>query len=275
MMLQSMFRFPGFLTRACTLSYDDGVRDDIRLVEIMRKYGIKGTFNLNTKNMLRKSERCLSAEECIELYGDDMEVALHGYRHLRLENHPSYLSLRDVIANREHLENTFGKVIRGMAYAYGTYDESVVEMLRMSGIAYSRTTLSTGSFDFPEEWLTLHPTCHHNDPRLFELVDTFLAEPNPSNWKTRVPKLFYLWGHSYEFPRDDNWDVIERFCEIMGNSDNVWKATNIELYNYIKAFYSVNFSLDGKYAENLSSIDVYMNADGKDVIVKAGETVKL
>ena len=270
-----MFRFPGFLTRACTLSYDDGVRDDIRLVEIMRKYGIKGTFNLNTKNMLQKSERCLSAEECIELYGDDMEVAVHGYRHLRLENVPSYMSVRDVVANREYLENTFGKVIRGMAYAYGTYDEKVVEILRMSGIAYSRTTESTRSFDFPEEWLTLHPTCHHKDPKLFDLADEFLAEPNPSNWKTRTPKLFYLWGHSYEFPRDDNWDVIERFCEMMGKSELVWKATNIEIYNYIKAFYSVNFSLDGKYAENLSSIDVYMNADGKDVIVKAGETVKL
>jgi hypothetical protein len=62
---------------------------------------------------------------------------------------------------------------------------------------------------------------------------------------------------------------------MMGKSELVWKATNIEIYNYIKAFYSVNFSIDGSYAENLSSIDVYMNVYGKDVIVKAGETVKL
>lgn len=272
MMLQSVFRFPGFVTRACTLSYDDGMVHDKRLIEIMRKYGMKGTFNLNSRNLISDDERMLKTEDWLSLVGDDTEIALHGYRHLVLEKFPSALGLRDIIANREHLEKTFGKVIRGLAYANGSYDDNVVNMLRMSDVAYARTTVATENFDIPDEWLVLHPTCHHKHPKLFELVDKFLADPVPNTFWTRKPRMFYLWGHSYEFPKDDNWDVIERFCEIMGKNDTVWKATNMEIYNYVKAFYSLKFSADGSYVENLSAIDLYLRYNDKDILVKAGET---
>jgi len=272
-MLQSVFRFPGFVTRACTLSYDDGMIYDKHLIEIMRKHGVKGTFNLNSRNLLSTDEKLLKSEDWLNLRGDDIEIALHGYRHLVLEKYPSSLGLRDIIANREHLENTFGRVIRGLAYANGSYNDEVLEMLRMSDVAYARTTKATEDFEIPTEWLTLHPTCHHNHPKLFELVDKFLQDPVPNNFWTRKPRLFYLWGHSYEFPRDDNWEVIERFCEIMGKNGTVWKATNIDIYNYVRAFYSLKFSADGSYAENLSAIDLYLRYNDRDIIVKSGETV--
>ena len=35
-------------SKVLTLSYDDGVVQDIRLIEILNKYGIKATFNINT-----------------------------------------------------------------------------------------------------------------------------------------------------------------------------------------------------------------------------------
>ena len=34
--------------KAVTFSYDDGVTQDCRLVEMMNTYGVKGTFNLNS-----------------------------------------------------------------------------------------------------------------------------------------------------------------------------------------------------------------------------------
>ena len=34
--------------KAFTVSYDDGVTQDIRLIELLNRYGIKGTFNLNS-----------------------------------------------------------------------------------------------------------------------------------------------------------------------------------------------------------------------------------
>ena len=41
-------RFPGGAYKVVTLSYDDNVEEDVRLVEIMKKHGLKGTFNLNS-----------------------------------------------------------------------------------------------------------------------------------------------------------------------------------------------------------------------------------
>ena len=35
--------------KAVTMSFDDGHVYDIRLVELFNKYGIKGTFHLNSK----------------------------------------------------------------------------------------------------------------------------------------------------------------------------------------------------------------------------------
>lgn len=47
-MSQYFMRFPEGRKKAVTLSYDDGVEQDMRLVEVMEKYGLKGTFNLNS-----------------------------------------------------------------------------------------------------------------------------------------------------------------------------------------------------------------------------------
>lgn len=47
-MANLFMRFPQGRAKALTLSYDDGVEQDIRLIEIMGKHGLKGTFNLNS-----------------------------------------------------------------------------------------------------------------------------------------------------------------------------------------------------------------------------------
>ena len=38
--------FPGFKRKALTFSYDDGVRQDKRLVKLFLQHGLKGTFNI-------------------------------------------------------------------------------------------------------------------------------------------------------------------------------------------------------------------------------------
>lgn len=43
-----MIMFPDGKKKALTLSYDDGVEQDRRLVEILNRYGIKATFNINS-----------------------------------------------------------------------------------------------------------------------------------------------------------------------------------------------------------------------------------
>lgn len=42
--------------KAITFSYDDGVTQDRRLVELFNRYGVKGTFNLNSELLGRDGE---------------------------------------------------------------------------------------------------------------------------------------------------------------------------------------------------------------------------
>lgn len=275
--MSAFLRYPGFLTKALTLSYDDGSIHDIKLVEKMKQYGIKGTFNLCSSRLLgEKNGFSLSLQEAKELFsGDDTEVAVHGYEHLTLTALDPSVATRDIMADREALEKNFGKVIRGMAYACGAYNDRVVDMLGHCGIEYARTTRSTESFDIPSDWLRLPTTCHHKNPRLMELADKFLDSTEHSYFWRNKPKLFYLWGHSFEFNSDGNWDVIDRFFEKVAGKDDVWYATNEEIYEYCAAFSRLRFSLDMSLVNNPSAIDVYINVLGHETVVPAGKTVKV
>ena len=268
-------RFPGFRRHALTFSYDDGTVFDKRLVEIFDKYGVKGTFNLNTGEMGKG--RRLTAEECYELFKNSPhEVAVHGKHHLSLPEYDSATVTSDVLLDRLELERCYGRIIRGMAYAYGTYNDTVVDVLDKCGIVYSRTTKSTHSFDVPTDWLRLHPTCHHRDARLDELADEFLVTETKANqmWKAPI-RLFYVWGHSYEFNDNDNWELIESFCKKMGGHDFVWYATNMEIYDYVKAYESLIFSADSNTVYNPTSTDVYTCLGARETLIPAGKTVRI
>ena len=276
-MIRSQMRFPGFKEKAVTLSYDDGVAQDKRLVQIMRKNGLKGTFNLNSGLFPQESGWHMTAAEVLDLYtGSGMEVAVHGQVHLSLANVDSAIAANDVLQDRLALEKLFGCVVKGMAYANGSYNDEVVDILKTCGIEYARTVISTKQFELPTDWLRLEATCHHNNPQLMELVKTFLdIKPDPIRLQKFTPKLFYLWGHSYEFDNDNNWEVIEKFAEAIGGREDIWYATNGEIYAYTKAFDSLRWSADGKLVHNPSGTDVYLFVNKKERLVKSGETIKL
>ncbi len=43
------------------------------------------------------------------------------------------------------------------------------------------------------------------------------------------PAMMYVWGHSYEFTNQNNWELMEDFCKLVGGRDDIWYATNIEI----------------------------------------------
>lgn len=269
-----IMRFPGGKSKAFTMSYDDGVEQDIRLIELMQKQGVKGTFNLNsdcfaapgTTYPAGQVHRRMTQEQCLALYQrEGVEVAGHATGHGFLQLLPQPAAILQIVEDRKNLERLTGKIVRGFAYPYGTFNDTVVESLRACGVAYARTTLSTHKFDMPTDWLRLNPTCHHNDERLFELTDQFLNES-----PRREPWLFYLWGHAYEFEGRDNWNLIEEFLPRIGGHEDVWYATNIEIYEYARAFDSLVFSVDSALVTNPSAQDVYVLIDEKPVCIPAG-----
>lgn len=267
--------FPNFRSKALTLSYDDGVPSDRKLIEIMSKYGLKGTFNLNSG--LFEAKWRMSKEEVLELYpSTGNEVAIHGVKHYTLTEIDDAAIMKEILCDREALEETFGHTVTGMAYANGKYDDRVVDILKHCGVEYARTTVSTENFEIPTDWLRMPATCHHKNPRLMELAHEFIEKEDRDYFWSRKPRLFYLWGHSYEFKNEDNWYIIEEFAEYMGNRDDVWYATNKEIYDYVKAYESLVYPVSRKYVYNPTQVDVYLNwFDKRQVLVPAGKTVSL
>lgn len=276
--MSSLFmRFPGGKVKALTLSYDDGVEQDIRLITIMQEYGLKGTFNLNSGLYAAEGteykegiiQRRMTKKQCLDLYTDSgMEVAVHGYTHPYLEQLPINICAKEVLKDRETLENDYGCIVRGMAYPFGTISDEVVEVLKQCGIAYSRTTVSTENFTIPTDWLRMPATCHHKNPRLMELARSFIE-----NSRNKGPLLFFVWGHSYEFEADDNWNVIEKFAEYIGGREDIWYATNIEVYDYIAAYKQLQFSTDGKKVYNPTAVTLYFELGGVTYSVAPGQCI--
>ena len=145
--------------------------------------------------------------------------------------------------------------------------------LKALGVKYARTTVSTHSFALPTDWLHLNPTVHHTEPCLKELTDKFLAGKPSDEFKHREPWLYYVWGHAYEFDDNDNWDVIEDLCRRVSADKNVWAATNGDIYDYVKCYESLVYSLDGERVYNPSHRPVWVEIRAKTYRIGSGETV--
>ncbi|MBQ8525452.1 MAG: polysaccharide deacetylase family protein [Clostridia bacterium] len=269
-------RFPEGRAKVLTFSYDDGVEQDIRLMEILDKYNMKGTFNINsglyspegTVHPEGHVHRRMTESQCREVYKNH-EVALHALTHPYLEELTPEHCTYEILEDRKNLERLTGKITRGMAYPFGTHSDTVVDVLRNCGIVYSRTTVSTHKFNLPEDWLRLPATCHHRDPELMNLAKSFVEFD-----KNRPSKMFYLWGHTYEFEAADNWNVIEEFVEFMANrEDEIWYATNIEIYDYIHAYKQLLFNVEGTMCTNPTAFKLWFEKDSIIYSVEPGQTI--
>ena len=267
-MTEFYMRFPGFKTRAVTLSYDDGRVFDREMVEILNRYGIKCTFNLNS-NLLGRSNY-VTKEEVKSLY-QGHEVAVHTFTHLHLANIGKGGIALQIVKDRELLESLTDSIVKGMAYPFGLSDESVIDTVRECGINYSRTTSSTLDFSLPKDFLRWNPTCYHAHEKTDELIEKFFEKEDVDHpWRIR-PKVFYMYGHSFEF--ENNFDRLEDLCKKLGNNDTVWYATNGEIYDYVNQYKRLDFSLKGRIVRNPTATDIYTLASGKNLMIPAGKTI--
>jgi len=265
--------YPGFKKKALTFSYDDGVIQDRLLIEKLRKYGFKGTFNLNSGQSGQEKFRPSRAEEnkivdcshldltkAQEIYSG-MEIATHTYSHPFMETLSYQEQIEEISKDKANLERIFSCPVLGSAYPYGTYNEDTLEALDKEGIIYSRTVKSTYAFHRPYNWLLWHPTIHHNDPRLIEVILDFMET------KEELP-ILYIWGHSYEFAIEDNFKIMDEIGQMLSDREDIYYATNMEICTYIKAAELVYYKKRERgYLVNPSAEDVYLITSKGDKIV--------
>ncbi len=252
--------WPGGLGKAFTMSYDDGNDCDIPLVEMMRRYGVKGTFNINSG--VCPPERMpydkhpwarLPLKELVDLYDDDMEVAVHGRTHSTWDLLPAPNAMQDILDDRRELERAFGRLVRGAACPNGSYNEDVLNILRLAGFAYCRTTGATNNFKrLPQDPFRLQCTVCHRDPICQELAEAFI-KPHPDGGRLW---MYYLCGHSFEFVQHDNWQVLEKLLQTVSGREDTWYATNIEIFDYLDAARRLRYDIDMTRVYNPTDTEV-------------------
>lgn len=281
----SFLRFPEGKSKAVTFSYDDGWRYDLQLLEIMDKYNIKCTINVNNFVLKegKRSSRLTPAEIRKFILEKGHELAVHCATHKAPGKIRAIDGIREVLENRLALEKEFGGIIRGMAYPDSgitqivpiTNKDEIKNYLKNLDIAYSRTIEGdNNSFALPNDWYEWVPTAHHKNPKIFEWIDEFNNyDGDTASIASRVAKLFYVWGHSYEFNNNNNWDRLEEICKSIGNREDTWYATNIEIYNYITAYNSLIFSADSTTIFNPTITTIWYYSGEKTYKIEPGQTV--
>lgn len=223
--------------KAVTFSFDDAVTQDVRLIEILDKYGLKATFNLNSACLgLEGSLACngktvrhdkVRACDVKSIYAGH-EVAVHTLTHPNLTALDEETVVYQVEKDRLTLSELAGYEVVGMAYPCGgvNNDDRVADIIkRRTGVKYSRTITSTGNFDLQDNLYRFNPSVHYADEKaLFSLGEKFI------NLKTDKPQIFYIWGHSYEMDADlISWERFEEFCKFISGKSDIFYGTNKEV----------------------------------------------
>lgn len=224
--------------KAVTFSYDDGVSQDLRLIDLLNKYGLKCTFNLNSgllgdRFTQDRNGRIVThykiRPEDVRLAYTGHEIAVHTLTHPNLTTLPEEEIIRQVEQDRIALSELAGYEVVGMAYPCGgiNNDDRVAQIIRKhTGVSYCRTITNTDSFDLQNNLYRFNPNVYHirEFDRLMEMGERFLQ------LQADIPQIFCIWGHSYELDHDpDNWEKLEAFFRLISNKSDIFYGTNKEV----------------------------------------------
>ena len=224
--------------KALTFSFDDAVTQDIRFIDLLNKYGMKGTFNLNSGRFGQGGQVPIGdvwvnhikvATADVRSIYEGHEIAAHTIDHPLL---PSLESddeiVRQVEEDRLRLSSLAGYEVVGFAYPCGgtNFDDRVARLIKeRTGVKYARNIISSFSLEPQEDLYKFKPTVHQhaNYDEMIKLGEKFI-ELTPDK-----PQIYYVWGHSYEFDCGDGWERIERFLKMMSGHDDIFYGTNKEV----------------------------------------------
>lgn len=258
-------RFPGGMPKCATFSFDDGLKRDERTVDILLENGQKGTFFL-VSGYLDKYNNINTKEDAKELYSQSgLEVANHSVTHRGLSTLSSSEQNTEVASAQAELKALFNTAPIGFAYPNGDSNLTDYSCLKNNGIKYARTAGFDKNLNLPKDWLHWEPTGQCIATHINKAFEDFIKIK-----QTTEPKLFYMWGHSYDFDNNNCWGTLEYICSTLAEQDNVWAATNGEVYNYCTAFDKLQVT--DTNIHNASSTDLWFSYSLKIYKIKAGAT---
>lgn len=221
-----------------TWSSDDGVTQDRDLMDILDRYGILCTFNINTGILGTKGEvsngkvtvphNKVSREEVANGYYRNHEIAVHTLTHPSLPAVSPEEVKRQIVQDEQNIKELTGVAPTGMAYPGGGYDhnDEIMEIiLRESGLRYARTVVSTHGFGLPQRFMEWNPSFWWFEDCRDQITDRFAAaRPEQEDL------ILYIWGHAYELDFFDARESIDAYCRRLSEIEDAVFVTNRVLY---------------------------------------------
>ena len=235
-------RFPNGKSKAFNLTFDDGVLQDIRFVELLNKYGLKGTFNLNSGLMENEFEwthesgrviKRLSKEKAVSLY-QGHEIACHTLTHPYMNDLSESEILHELQEDKANLEKLFGREIKGFALPFDYYSERIEACVMQSGFSYARISQESRSFTPQTDYFNWKATVFHTDPELEKLTQQFIETDEEL-------AVFQIVGHSYDLDVENMWDRIENVFRVIAAYDDILPMTTIEIVEYLQAINKIDY----------------------------------
>jgi peptidoglycan/xylan/chitin deacetylase (PgdA/CDA1 family) len=216
--------YPNGNHKALIMSYDDGLDDDIALAQLFDRYGIIGTFHLNSGLLDTRAiwnegkpneilQTYLSKDTLVHVFKNH-EIAVHGTYHKALAGLSDKEILEEINVDIENLTILSDRKISSMAYAFGSTNDHVAEVIGTTPLTNARTVKPSYNFELPQDYYLWNPTCH--DSEALEYLEAYISLDSPSL------SLFYVWGHSWELRDTLRNQNILKFCNKIGDRDDIW-----------------------------------------------------
>lgn len=226
-----------------TISFDDGITQDYKIMEICRKYGFSAcTFNLNTGlcgehwdwvadmiNVPGVTHNRLTREEIRDGAYKGFDLAVHGVDHPSMKNYDDdpLGIFNEVQLDAFHIYRWTGVMPVGMAWPGGDTEyteETMKQVCKYTSIRFARGTTSTHTFAMPSYFMKWQPSCSILDPDVLEMARKFLDAPCDENM------IFYVWGHGYELDAFNKYETLESLIKMMAEDENVVCISNSAFY---------------------------------------------
>ena len=256
--------YPQGKIKAFNVTYDDGVLQDIRFVEMLSKYSLKGTFNLNFGLMENEFEwihekgyviKRLSKERALALYNGH-EIASHTLTHPYMQDKTEEEILYEMKMDKKKLAKLFGREIKGFALPFDYYSDLIEACAKKSGFEYARISEESLSFKPQTDYHRWRATVFHLNPELDNLVEKFLVTKEELG-------LFQIVGHSYDLDTENMWDKMENIFDKIASDEDILPMTTIEIVEYLKAMSVVEIT--GSEIINNSNEELWFLVEGNIV----------
>ena len=266
--------YPGGKAKAFNISYDDGVIQDIRFVELLNRYGLKGTFNLNYGLMRQgftwqhecgMTVRRIQEDQVSAVY-EGHEIASHSYSHPYFDQMGEIDILKELGSDKFFLEKLFGREVAGYATPFYFYSDWMADCVRHCGFEYARISEESNDYSIPEDFYRWKGSKFHWDEDLEDFVKGFLETDQKL-------VLCQLVGHSYDLDVLGLWDTLENICRRISENRDVWAATHLEIVRYLRNMEQVR--IKEREIINESSGTLWFRVNGSVISLLPGEKTEV